>query len=94
MREEIKRMRIESETSVSHKEETLSMAWTILWILLALALWNIPTKGQSQSANNISTASPHLRVSASQQISASQSINGVDAVVRVRQIFRCKPKIK
>lgn len=80
MREEIKRMRIESETSVSHKEETLSMAWTILWILLALALWNIPTKGQSQSANNISTASPHLRVSASQQISASQSINGVDAV--------------
>lgn len=67
-------MRTEREILVSSKEETLSVVWTILLILLALALWNTPTKGQTL-ANNI-YVSPRLRVSASQQ----QRVSAVDAV--------------
>lgn len=49
-------MKIKKTKSASEKEEILSIAWMVLFLLLVFALWTFPTKGQT--LNNTITLSP------------------------------------
>jgi catechol 2,3-dioxygenase-like lactoylglutathione lyase family enzyme len=77
----MKKMRIMKNTiefdkkvSIDKRDEILSIGWAMLWILLALALWTFPTKGQT--LNNTVTPSPLHPFNPS----SSSSVNSVDSV--------------